>query len=230
MYQKQRQTKRGRAELRLEELSSLWNERPRNSHLPSILEYLGISLRTRSATWTANQKKLMRRARRYYASRFGAVGMVLLLGAIAAGLGWRQNRTSSLIAKLKSATAPEMRQTIQELGTVTPDMETRLADELGAVSGNARAKRNLLLALSRNRDVKVAELADLAQQNAGPDDVSHLVSLLKTERLQKPVTEELAGLLSSASGPDDVDTRLRSASIMPGPRRKLLGPVKWRIN
>ena len=216
LYQKQRQTKRGRAEVRLEELSSLWNERPRKSHLPSILEYLGISFRTRQANWTANQKKMMRRARRYYATRFGTAALVLLLASVAGYLAWKQNRITTLIADLKSATAAQMTGNIRQLGGVTPRLRSRLRDELKSVGGNSRARMNLLLTLSRSSEVDAGELSGLLLDVARPDEVDDLVSLIGTGKVRQPLTEQLATFLSKSNDPDDVDRRLRATSILLG--------------
>ena len=50
LTRKQRETRRGRAELRLAERSSLWNAKPENRHLPSALEWANIRLLTKRGT------------------------------------------------------------------------------------------------------------------------------------------------------------------------------------
>ncbi len=50
LTRKQRETRRGRAELRLAERSALWSAKPENRHLPSVLEWANIRLLTRSVT------------------------------------------------------------------------------------------------------------------------------------------------------------------------------------
>ncbi len=52
LTRKQRETRRGRAELRLAERASLWNAKPENRHLPSALEWANIRLLTRKKDWT----------------------------------------------------------------------------------------------------------------------------------------------------------------------------------
>ena len=47
LTRKQRETRRGRAELRLAERAALWNAKPENRHLPSVLEWANIRLLTR---------------------------------------------------------------------------------------------------------------------------------------------------------------------------------------
>ena len=42
LTRKQKETRRGRAELKLAERSGLWNAKPENRHLPTLWEWLGI--------------------------------------------------------------------------------------------------------------------------------------------------------------------------------------------
>ena len=57
LTRKQRETRRGRAELRLAERSSLWNAKPENRHLPSVLEWANIRLLTKKKDWTESQRR-----------------------------------------------------------------------------------------------------------------------------------------------------------------------------
>src|SRR5207247_3126563 len=78
LTRKQKETRRGRAELRLAERAALWNSKPENRHLPAWWEWLHIRLFSRKRDWTPSQHQMMRRAGRYHAVR-GAVLAVMLL-------------------------------------------------------------------------------------------------------------------------------------------------------
>ena len=69
LTRKQRETRRGRAELRLAERSASWNAKPENRHLPSALEWANIRLLTRKKDWTEPQRKMMKRAGRVHGVR-----------------------------------------------------------------------------------------------------------------------------------------------------------------
>jgi eukaryotic-like serine/threonine-protein kinase len=69
LTRKQRETSRGRAELRLVERSSLWNSRPENRFLPSFREWVNIRFMTRKKNWTGPQCRMMRRAGRVHGLR-----------------------------------------------------------------------------------------------------------------------------------------------------------------
>src|SRR5262249_5648467 len=59
LTRKQRETRRGRAELRLAERAALWAAKPENRHLPAWWEWLNIRLLTRWQDWTAPQRRMM---------------------------------------------------------------------------------------------------------------------------------------------------------------------------
>jgi serine/threonine protein kinase len=63
---KQKETRRGRAELRLAERSALWNAKSERRHLPAWWEWATIRLFTKKKDWTALQRKMMRKAGRYH--------------------------------------------------------------------------------------------------------------------------------------------------------------------
>jgi len=83
LTRKQRETRRGRAELRLEEHASLWQTKPKISYLPSLLEWANIRLLTRKKDWNESQRRMMKRAGRLLGLRTlgvvaGLVTLVLL--------------------------------------------------------------------------------------------------------------------------------------------------------
>ena len=69
LSRKQRGTRRGRAQLRLAERSSIWNAKPENRHLPSAMEWANIRLLTRKKDWTYSQRRMIKRAGRVYRFR-----------------------------------------------------------------------------------------------------------------------------------------------------------------
>ena len=74
LTRKQRETRRGRAELRLAERSASWNAKPENRHLPSALEWANIRLLTRKKDWTEPQRRMMKRAGRVHGLRSAGIG------------------------------------------------------------------------------------------------------------------------------------------------------------
>jgi len=85
LTRKQKETRRGRAELLLADRAAVWNTRPENRQLPSLLQWWQIRWLTRQKTWTPPQRKMMRRATRFHVVRSLLVLAILLLAGLA---GW----------------------------------------------------------------------------------------------------------------------------------------------
>src|SRR5207244_871927 len=62
LTRKQKETRRGRAELLLADRAAAWNARPENRHLPSLLQWVQIRWLTARKNWTPPQKKMIRKA------------------------------------------------------------------------------------------------------------------------------------------------------------------------
>ena len=56
----------------------MWNARPENRQLPSLLQWLQIRWLTTKKNWTPPQRKMMRKAGRYHAVR-GATSAIVLM-------------------------------------------------------------------------------------------------------------------------------------------------------
>src|SRR5262249_58098300 len=120
LARRQRETRRGRAELCLAERAALWTARPERRHLPSGPEWLRILLFTRGKDWTPEQARMMRAANRRYSLRLvmtAALAGLCLWGA-REGPGYR--RAATLISVLKAADTPATPQTIRALGGSPP--------------------------------------------------------------------------------------------------------------
>jgi eukaryotic-like serine/threonine-protein kinase len=78
LTRKQKETRRGRAELLLADRAAVWNTRPENRQLPSLLQWLQIRWLTAKKNWTGQQQKMMRQAGRYHGVR-GCVVIVLTI-------------------------------------------------------------------------------------------------------------------------------------------------------
>jgi serine/threonine protein kinase len=82
LTKKQKETRRGRAELCLEELAASWNAKPENRQLPTLREYLNIRMFTERRRWSEPQRKMMDKAGRYHAVRGLSIAMLLIVEAL----------------------------------------------------------------------------------------------------------------------------------------------------
>jgi hypothetical protein len=86
LTQKQRETWRGRAELRLAQRTAQWMRTREARSLPSLLEYLSVVFGVARRKRTEDQRRLMRAAGRYHGLRWSGV----LAGLVAAALAIQQ--------------------------------------------------------------------------------------------------------------------------------------------
>ena len=89
LTRKQKETRRGRMELLLSDRAAVWNTRPENRQLPSLLQWFQIRWLTRKKNWTPPQRKMMTKASRYHAVRGMALGLLLAVAAVT-GLAIRE--------------------------------------------------------------------------------------------------------------------------------------------
>jgi formylglycine-generating enzyme required for sulfatase activity len=82
LTRKQKETRRGRAELLLADRAGVWNARPENRQLPSLWQWFSIRWLTQKKNWTPPQRKMMQKATRYHVVRGLAMAVVLAL------VGW----------------------------------------------------------------------------------------------------------------------------------------------
>ena len=115
LTRKQRETRRGRAELRLAERAALWNAKPENRHLPSVLEWANIRLLTRRKDWTEPQRRMMRRAGRVHGLR--GLGLAILIALVTWGgiEGYGTLRAAALVESLKTANTTDVPASIEQL-------------------------------------------------------------------------------------------------------------------
>jgi serine/threonine protein kinase len=82
LTQKQRETDRGRAELKLAERAAIWGANKEDKQLPTLLEWLQIRRWTKSSKWKNAERSVMEKAGRIHVRNLGIwLGVLSLLGA-----------------------------------------------------------------------------------------------------------------------------------------------------
>lgn len=84
LTRKQKETRRGRAELLLADRATVWTARPENRQLPSLVQWIQIHWRTVHRNWTTLEQTMMARAGKYHATRIAIVSVLLLVIAFGA--------------------------------------------------------------------------------------------------------------------------------------------------
>ncbi len=115
LTRKQKETRPGRAQLRLADRSSVWNAKPENRLLPSVWEYLNIRLLSDKRNWTEPQRKMMSKAGRVHATRTSITATVI---AAVLSCAWVVNgefQARSLVRQLTAAEISEVPHIVQKL-------------------------------------------------------------------------------------------------------------------
>jgi formylglycine-generating enzyme required for sulfatase activity len=126
LTRKQRESRRGRAELRLAERAAIWESKPENRHLPSLSEWVSIRTLGRPMDWTEPQRRMMRRAGRVHGLRvLGMAALIALLCWI--GLEVHGNfQATSLVDKLLAADTARVPDIIEQLSGYRRWADSRL--------------------------------------------------------------------------------------------------------
>ncbi len=95
LTRKQRETRRGRTELRLAERAALWQAKPENRHLPSAWEYLTAVWLVPSRKRTPLQQTMLRKAARIRAVRWGSgLAILMVIGMVIGNVVAAERRRS----------------------------------------------------------------------------------------------------------------------------------------
>ncbi len=207
LTRKQRETRRGRAELRLVERSSLWNAKPENRHLPSVWEWANIRLLTKKKDWTEPQRMMMKRAGRVHGLR-SFVTVALLGAGVVAGLNVRRQviesqratKAAGLVESLLDADIAQVPDIVGKMPEFRQWVDPLLRKELQkAPEGSPRQLHARLGLLPTD-----ASQSDSISQRlliASPTELPVLRDALKPHR--STLVPKLWSVLDSAK-PDDV--------------------------
>ncbi len=108
LTRKQKETRRGRAELFLADRAAVWNARPENRQLPSLLQWLQIRWLTAKKNWTPPQRKMMAKAGRYRAVRVLVVAVIFALVSFLVWEGNGRMQARLLRERLRESTTAEV--------------------------------------------------------------------------------------------------------------------------
>lgn len=207
LTRKQKETRKGRAELTLAERSAVWALTPENRYLPSAFEYARIISLTRPNQWTAAERRMMRRAAWVHGVRW-ATGLVVLAAILVGGVVIRdqirsdrnriqaQNETerkriaaanelrekkasaASLVEALLAAELPRVADIIDRMAPLRTWTDPALRQQLADSPDFSKEKLRASLALLRSDPSQRDYVAEHLLQ-AEPHEVAPLVSELQ---------------------------------------------------
>jgi serine/threonine protein kinase/formylglycine-generating enzyme required for sulfatase activity len=167
LTRKQKETRRGRAELLLADWAGVWNVRPENRQLPSLLQWFTIRWWTQKKNWTPPQKKMMARADKYHAVRAMALGLLLAVATVT-GLAIREQvveqrkatQAAGLVQRLLDADTAQVPPVVGEMAEYRQWTDPLLHAEIDKAADKSRQKLHASLALLPVDSSQVAYLYD----------------------------------------------------------------------
>ena len=183
LTRKQKETKRGRAELKLAERAAAWNAKREDKQLPTAWEWLGIRRLTDRNRWTDPQRSMMHRASRFHTSRLASTA--LIVGLITAGGLWTWNRVDQSRRELLAQKAEEQEATRIEglVGRLVNAEPSRLQETVKELDQNREVATTYLAPFLSSKPVTVAEQRSLLH--------ARLAMVSQDKSLVEPLLEEL---------------------------------------
>ncbi|MGM0490652.1 MAG: serine/threonine protein kinase, partial [Planctomycetota bacterium] len=186
LTRKQKETRRGRAELRLADRSAAWNAKQENRHLPASWEYLNIRVLTDRSKWTEPQQKMMRRARFVHGARWALALVLLLIAGVISQFGYREIQKGQVAEKvdvLRKSEGLRARLLIEDLLNKFPErmVKAELQQQFAKAQGLQRVP--LAFALAKYGDVRLEFLLEQVRE-ASNEDLGNFVAALKHSKEQ----------------------------------------------
>ena len=199
LTRKQKETRRGRAELLLADRAAVWSTRPENRQLPSLLQWFHIWWWTQKKSWTPPQRKMMSKAKRVHGLRsaLAAAGLVVILtvGILVRSHFARQQeatRIEGLVGSLVNAEPNQLPGIVKELEGHPEFAAMYLSPLLSADASTLDQKRTLLHArlASVSRDGGLAE--PLVEELLTNKQIAYVGPI---RQLLRPYADELSAKL-----------------------------------
>lgn len=148
LTRKQKETRRGRAELRLEDRSAEWNAKQEDRHLPSLWEWGTIRALTDKKSWTGPQRKMMRKAGRYHAVRGVVVAVMLAVVGLAGWEGFGRLQAHHLRDRLLVSTTADAPAVVKQMGPYRHWVDPLLVDAYQEAKADMDARKQLHASLA----------------------------------------------------------------------------------
>jgi serine/threonine protein kinase/formylglycine-generating enzyme required for sulfatase activity len=211
LTRKLRETRRGRAELRLAERTALWSGQPENRFLPPWWEWLALRLLTRPRDWTMPQRTMMRRAARHHAARglLLSAGLAVLL--VVAREGYGRQRAQGLQDRLLEAATEDVPEIVREMDPYRRWLDGPLRRAYGDAEARHDTRRQLHASLGL-LPVAREQVGYLRERllSAGPQEVLVIRGALQPHAAE--VSPRLWDVLENSKNPPG--ERLRAACAL----------------
>jgi formylglycine-generating enzyme required for sulfatase activity len=214
LTRKQKETRRGRAELLLADLAAVWNARPEHRQLPSLWQWVNIRLLTRKKDWTPPERKMMEKAGRYHALRNLVFAVAVALIGWGSYEGYGRLKAEALRDQLLKADTRNVPGIVEEMAGYRRWLDPLLRDVYQQAQAskepNSRAQLHASMALL---PVDASQTAYLYMRllDAAPAEVPVLCDVLAAH--QEDLREKLWTIVEHPA-PGKEHQRLRAACAL----------------
>jgi serine/threonine protein kinase/formylglycine-generating enzyme required for sulfatase activity len=217
LTRKQKETRRGRAELLLADLAAVWNTRSGGRNLPTLFQTIRILCLTYRKTWTTSQRRMMRRASLLHAVRTLAASLLVVL----AGIGLRDyfaqtmDHATVLVDRLLSAPIQEVGNVVSEIEPYRRWIDPKLAAIRDSQASSPEARLRVSLALF-SRDASEVDFLYEQYLEAQPREGSVILDFLVGQPATRDrVLQDLQGeVLRPAKSDAGVRRQARAAAAL----------------
>jgi eukaryotic-like serine/threonine-protein kinase len=212
LTRRQKETRRGRAELLLADRAAVWKAHPENRQLPSLWRWLQICLLTQKKTWTPPQGKMLRSATRYHVVRGMVVAVLLSLIGWGSYEGRGRLQAHALRGRLLDANTNEVPGIVQDMAPYRRWLDPLLHDaQAQAEKDNDRRKQLHASLALLPVDASQVEYLYGRLLDAEPDEVPVIRDALTPHKEQ--LVEKLWAVVESPEK-DKESQRLRAAAAL----------------
>jgi eukaryotic-like serine/threonine-protein kinase len=148
LTRKQKETRRGRAELLLADRAAVWNGRPENRQLPSLVQWLRIRWLVPAKNWTMPQRTMMRRASRYHSVRGLTLAGLLALLTWSGYEGYGRLEARALRDRLLNANTADVPAVVADMTPYRRWLDPLLRDSYGRAEADGDARKQLHASLA----------------------------------------------------------------------------------
>lgn len=210
LTQKQRETKKGRAELKLAERATTWGANPEAKQLPTLLEWFTIRRLTESKKWSDGEQRLMRSAGRYHGSRLATVAASMCMLSLLGTWGW--NRITHQRLEDAAAATADRWLTLEpnKLGDLLPRIRQQapwISDDLRRAAQDptlsADQKSRAMIGLDIISEISAEQWSQVADTmlEQSVDDFVALCKLLQDSK--PPLSAPFQSILASSDSPNE---------------------------
>jgi formylglycine-generating enzyme required for sulfatase activity len=185
LTRKQRETRKGRAELKLAERTAAWSAVQEAKQLPTLVEWLRIRWLTERAKWKSAEQRLMRAANGLHLTRLALAAAACAFFLVAGLMTWQwfesrqaEQFAAGLVAKLQAADFSGVPKAVADLAPHRPLANQKLVAALEQLPPDSPERLKLSLGLLGHDPAAVQRVAERLPL-AEAEQVPVLVQLLE---------------------------------------------------